>query len=163
MVAGRPLDPDVADEATINEEMADHFGLGVGDRLALTPYRRDEFDVAGEGVDPPTGVAMDVEIVGIVRRPVDMRSRAASGDESEFGGRIEVGPAVEHLDGDVASYTTGVLFTLADGAQPDDVAQAIDALMACTGCTRSAPDPRTTAAGTHRSPTRSTPRPPGSG
>lgn len=72
VVDGRLAGPDVATEATINEEAAARLGVAVGDQVVVTPYRRDEFDLAGEGAAAPGGADTIVDVVGITRRPADL-------------------------------------------------------------------------------------------
>jgi hypothetical protein len=119
VVAGRRADPTVATEATINEELADRLGLGVGDQLVVTPYRRDEFDVAGEGAADPGGRATTVDVVGIERWPSDLAGRLGGMALNDDAGRVLMGPAWwEHIDGDAASYGISVAVVMAAGAEP---------------------------------------------
>jgi ABC-type lipoprotein release transport system permease subunit len=78
VVAGRAADPSVADEITIGEALAAQAHLGVGDHLDIRTYSREQiFSNAEPG--PPAGPRVRLRIVGIVRRPLDLGDRGASG------------------------------------------------------------------------------------
>ena len=78
IVAGRAADPSVADEVTIGEALAAEAHLGVGDHLDVRTYSPKQiFSSADPG--PPAGPRLQLRIVGIVRRPVDLGDRGASG------------------------------------------------------------------------------------
>ena len=61
------------------------MGVGVGDELTITPWRRDEYDQVGEGVGDPGGTPIDVTVVGITRRANDLAGRL--GGTSIYRGR----------------------------------------------------------------------------
>ena len=75
VLEGREADPDAVDEVTIGEGFADLLGIGVGDRLeaiSVTP-EQVEVVIAGDFFDgPPGGPPLSIEVVGIVRRPLDL-------------------------------------------------------------------------------------------
>jgi FtsX-like permease family len=122
VVAGRLADPDVATEATINEEASDRSGVGVGDQLIITPYRLDEFDLAGEGIAPPGGEETTVTVVGITRRPGDLAGRLGGRSIYEDTSAVTVGPAWwSGTGGDVSVYGVGVTVNTAPGSTNEDV------------------------------------------
>ena len=75
VLEGREADPDAIDEVTIGEGFADQLGIGVGDRLeaiSVTP-EQVEVVIAGDFFDgAPGGPPLSIEVVGIVRRPLDL-------------------------------------------------------------------------------------------
>ena len=78
IVAGRAANPSAADEVTIGEALAAQAHLGVGDHLDIRTYSREQiFSNAEPG--PPAGPRVRLRIVGIVRRPLDLGDRGASG------------------------------------------------------------------------------------
>jgi hypothetical protein len=120
VVAGRRADPNVATEATVNEELAERLELVVGDRLVVTPYRRDEFDLAGEGRADAGGTATTVEVVGIERWPSDLAGRLGGTTIYDDASRLLLGPAWwELIEGDAASYGIGVGVELIPGVEPE--------------------------------------------
>jgi putative ABC transport system permease protein len=126
VVDGRLSDPNDATEATINEEEADRLGIGVGDDVIVTPYRRAEFDIAGEGQVPPGGPSTTVTVVGITRRPSDLLGRLGGRSIYEDTSAVMVGPAWwDAIDGDAAVYGIGVGVKTAPGYTNDDVIASI--------------------------------------
>jgi FtsX-like permease family len=126
IVGGRAADPMNASEVTVNEEAADRFGVGVGDRLIVTPYRMDEFELAGEGESPPGGMATTVTVVGITRRPSDLIGRLAGHTIYEDNSAVQLGPAWwQEVGGDVAAYGVGVAVHPAPGVQADDISALV--------------------------------------
>jgi ABC-type lipoprotein release transport system permease subunit len=78
VVRGRLPDQDAVDEIAVGEALAERLGLGVGDRLPLVGYSPE--DIASEfGTAEPHGPAVDVRVVGVVRRPLDLGRRGAVG------------------------------------------------------------------------------------
>src|SRR3954451_13315254 len=83
VVAGRDADPTAVDEVTIGEALAAQLHLKVGDHLDGLSYTSQQ--VAGflsggfTGPPVPEGPHFQVRIVGIVRRPLDLGDRGASG------------------------------------------------------------------------------------
>jgi hypothetical protein len=81
IVAGRPADPAVADEITIGEGLAAQAHLRLGGHLdseSMTPAQLDQA-IAGHDPGAPAGPRLQLRIVGIMRRPLDLGDRAASG------------------------------------------------------------------------------------
>ena len=127
LVAGRPPDPEAADEGVINEQMAAVLGLEVGDQVTLqafTSAQRSSFEVGDFG--SPAGVPSQVRVVGIVRGPEDLLP--PRGDQLALSSPyIVVGPAWFGAHGpDVASYGTPLGVDLDDGtAGVDRLAQQV--------------------------------------
>ncbi len=81
VVAGRRANPAVADEITIGEGLAAQSHLRLGghlDSASMTPTQLDQA-IAGHDPGAPSGPRLQLRIVGIVRRPLDLGDRAASG------------------------------------------------------------------------------------
>jgi putative ABC transport system permease protein len=95
IVAGRRADPAVADEITIGEGLAAQAHLGLGGHLDATSITPAQLRRAIAGSDPgtPAGPHVQLRIVGIVRRPLDLGDRAAS------GGVVVMTPAFDHTYG----------------------------------------------------------------
>jgi hypothetical protein len=126
VVDGRLADPSAATEATINEEASDRLGVGVGDELLITPYRLDEFDLAGEGTAPPGGEQTTVTVVGVTRRPSDLVGRLGGTSTYEDTSAVVVGPAWwQQIEGDAAAYGIGVTAKPAPGSTNDDLIDLI--------------------------------------
>ncbi len=122
VVAGRLADPEVATEATVNEEASDRLGVAVGDDLVITPYRSDEFDLAAEAVAPPGGEETTVTVVGITRRPSDLAGRLGETTISDDTSAVLVGPAWwRQIEGNAAFYGMAVTAKPAPGTTNDDV------------------------------------------
>jgi hypothetical protein len=128
IVAGRPSDPRVASEATINEEAAWRLGVGVGDDVVITPYRSDQFEVAGEGSAAAGGAPTTMTVVGVTRRPEDLVGRRGDGSVSilQDNSAVTVGPGWwERIGGDAAVYGIGVPVLTRPGTE-DTVVRAVE-------------------------------------
>jgi hypothetical protein len=83
VVAGRAADPTVADEATIGEALAAQLHLRVGDHLDGLSYSPQQIVgfLSGDTTtsNDPQGPRFQLRVVGIVRRPLDLGDRGASG------------------------------------------------------------------------------------
>ena len=81
MVAGRRANPAVIDEVAIGEALADQLGVGVGDRLGFESYTQQQIEVFFGGGDggAPAGPRVQLRVVGIERRPLDLGARGARG------------------------------------------------------------------------------------
>ena len=93
LVAGRAPDPRVADEVTVGEGFAARLGLRVGDRFtarSFTPEQIARTLGGANDVGPQAGPTLRLHVVGIVRRPLDLGDRAAS------GGLLVLTPAFAH-------------------------------------------------------------------
>ncbi len=127
IVEGRLADPAVASEATINEEEASRLGVGVGDEVIITPFRTDEYDLAGEGSAAAGGVPTTVTVVGITRRPNDLVGRLGGTSIYEDTSAVTVGPAWwEEIGGDAAVYGVGVSVLTTSSGTDADVVQAVN-------------------------------------
>ena len=126
VVDGRLADPEVATEATINEEEASRMGVDVGDQLVVTPYRtrrvRSRWGRRGVGRGPPTTVT----VVGITRRPNDLVGRLGGTSIYEDTSAVSVGPAWwSEIEGDAAVYGIGVCVLTTSPATRDTVVRAV--------------------------------------
>ena len=81
LVAGRFANPNAPDEIMIGEGLAAQQHLGIGDHLVADSITPAQFALAFQGKDtgPPAGPVVRLRIVGIVRRPLDLGDRGASG------------------------------------------------------------------------------------
>jgi ABC-type lipoprotein release transport system permease subunit len=83
IVVGRATNPRAADEVTIGEALAAQLHLEVGDRLDGLSYSPEQVEsLLSSGSNAPTvpdGPRIRVRVVGIVRRPLDLGDRGASG------------------------------------------------------------------------------------
>ena len=81
VVEGRQPDPEAVDEIAIGEGLADLLDIGVGGRLHALSATPEEvaLALAGEALaGQPTGPDLDFEVVGIVRRPLDLSELGSS-------------------------------------------------------------------------------------
>jgi len=81
LVAGRRADPAVADEINIGEGLAAQAHIRLGghlDAASMTPAQLQQM-FGGHEPGPPAGPFLRLRVVGIVRRPLDLGDRAASG------------------------------------------------------------------------------------
>jgi ABC-type lipoprotein release transport system permease subunit len=83
VVAGRAVHPTAADEVTIGEALAAKLHLEVGDHLDGLSYSPEQIMTffSGDTTDfnNPKGPRIRLRVVGIVRRPLDLGDRGASG------------------------------------------------------------------------------------
>jgi len=83
ILVGRAADPSAAYEVTIGETLATQLHLGVGDHLDGRGYSPEQIAVCLAGgcsqASAPDGPQVRLRIVGIVRRPLDLGDRGASG------------------------------------------------------------------------------------
>lgn len=82
IIAGRAADPSAPDEVAIGEALARQRHVGVGDSLDAESYSVGQIDSILAGtpdVGPFAGPHLRLRIVGVVRRPLDLSDRAASG------------------------------------------------------------------------------------
>ena len=81
VLRGRHADPSAPLEIEIGENLAADLDLGLGDQLefvSLTPEQVADSKLADAEFDPK-GPAVALEVVGIVRRPLDLGARGAAG------------------------------------------------------------------------------------
>jgi ABC-type lipoprotein release transport system permease subunit len=82
VVEGRLADQSKVDEITIGEQLAEQLHVGVGDVLrfeSYTPADIAETRLNNAAPPPPHGPDVSLRVVGIVRRPLDLGGRGASG------------------------------------------------------------------------------------
>lgn len=134
IVDGRQPDPDAPTDAVVNEAMADGLGLEVGDTFALRSITTNRLEDFGNGrlrLDPD-GTDFTMVVRAIVRQPTDLREPGAPRFQGVFAPdswTLTLTPAWwDALDGDVASYGSGVLGHLADGTTQDDLSEAVVAI-----------------------------------
>ena len=81
VVRGRHTDPSAPLEVEIGENLAADLDLDVGDQLefvSFTPQQLADPNIGNEEFNP-AGPAVALDVVGIVRRPLDLGSRGAAG------------------------------------------------------------------------------------
>src|SRR4051812_4896302 len=81
VIHGRQFDPAASDELTIGEALAKQLRLHVGSRLSARSFTPAQIVTAFSNGNPgaPRGPTGQLHVVGIVRRPLDLGVRAASG------------------------------------------------------------------------------------
>ena len=82
LLAGRAANPAAADEIDIGETLATELRLRVGsvlDASSFSPLQLANAKDGGQDPGPPSGPHVHLEVVGIVRRPLDLGDRAATG------------------------------------------------------------------------------------
>ncbi|HKY14917.1 MAG TPA: FtsX-like permease family protein [Microthrixaceae bacterium] len=101
LVDGRRADPNAPHEVTISEGLSQAAGLGIGDRLPTASLTAEQVVLAASQFPgAPQGPAPELDIVGIVRRPLDLGDRAAS------GGIVILTPAfMEQYRGHIGVYS----------------------------------------------------------
>jgi hypothetical protein len=122
VLAGREVRPDSASEVVVNEPFRRSTGLGVGDRVSVTPYLRTEPDAAADGQAPPSGVTRSYTIAGVVRYPVDLDARLTGSSIYEDRGFVVAGPGFwQQVGNDFFRYGFGTEVRLAPGTDPEAV------------------------------------------
>jgi hypothetical protein len=113
VVAGRPPNPDRADEAAVDEEFAWRHGLRVGAAFRVGTYTTAQFEPAGAGAPvQPAGPAVDLRVTGILRSPDDLLPVAERRDEvdADDSSVLSLTPAFwRHYGHDLANF--GILIT----------------------------------------------------
>jgi FtsX-like permease family len=81
LIAGRRASLAAVDEVNIGEGLASRLHVGVGKHLLLRSYTPAQLVLFEHGRDggPPAGPNLRLRVVGIVRRPLDLGDRGASG------------------------------------------------------------------------------------
>jgi ABC-type lipoprotein release transport system permease subunit len=102
VLEGRRLDPAVPSEVMVDEELARARRLSPGDHLRMASYTPDQMDlVFGDDRPEPAGPVLDLEVVGVVRAPVDV---APGRDEADltYGSTMDLylSPALYAAHGD---------------------------------------------------------------
>ena len=118
LVAGRHADQSRAGEVLIDEELARDADLGVGSAVGLQVYTAAQ--AFGDLTAGAEGVAVDAEVVGIVRRPTDLRDpqdRQLVANDYVVHQDVYLTSALwDAADGDIARYNPLVGFDVADDA-----------------------------------------------
>jgi ABC-type antimicrobial peptide transport system permease subunit len=130
VIAGRLAREDRADEATIDEELAQRRGLRVGSTYRIGTYTMAQFGPVGEGVPiQPDGPTVELRITGIVRHPNDLTPPVDGNDDfdtDETSG-LYLTPTFWHRYGpDLAKYGIFISVDLERG--PDRLAGFTQAL-----------------------------------
>jgi hypothetical protein len=133
LLDGRMPDEDAADEVLLSREASEQLGLGVGDVWRAKVLTFADFEsVAGitdvdEVVDafnrPDYGTMVDLEVVGV---GVGIDELVV--DESFVNGAAVVPPAFWEAYDQPSAGFFGLPVRLADGASPDDLRRAVEAL-----------------------------------
>jgi putative ABC transport system permease protein len=81
VISGRRANLAAVDEVNIGEGLASVAHVGVGGHLLMQSYTPAQVAMFMRGVDagPPAGPDVRLQVVGIVRRPLDLGDRGASG------------------------------------------------------------------------------------
>jgi ABC-type lipoprotein release transport system permease subunit len=124
LVAGRYPDPSSATEATIAESVADNLHLQPGSSYTTTAYTQEQIDRAFSGEEtgdpPPAGPRISIDIVGIVRRPLDL------GAAGESDGLMVLTPEfVKEWDGRVGVFTD--VLRVRTERRPGDLKRVVEA------------------------------------
>jgi hypothetical protein len=107
IVAGRAPNPEAVDEVTLGESLAARLGVRVGDAFEAASFTPKQIadNFAGRQPGPPAGPRVTLRVVGMIRRPLDLGDRGATGglmlltpafarahasDIGVFGSRIRV-------------------------------------------------------------------------
>jgi hypothetical protein len=108
VIAGRLPREDQAEEAAVDEELAERRGLRVGSVYRIGTYTSTQFGPAGEGVPlRPEGPTVELRITGIVRHPSDLVPPVDGNDDFDTDESSGLGltPAFWHRYGpDLAKY-----------------------------------------------------------
>jgi FtsX-like permease family len=118
VVAGRLPDERRAEEAVVDEELAERRHLHVGDRYRVGAFTLQQFGPAGEGAPvAPRGAAVDLRVVGIVRFPKDLAPVVTDQDNIFVNtGQLYLTPAYWRRYGpDIARYGIGLAVVLRNG------------------------------------------------
>jgi hypothetical protein len=78
LIDGREAHLDAVDELTISEGLASLLRLGVGDRISFDSFSPQDVQQADATI-VPHGPRVTLKVVGVVRRPLDLGGRGATG------------------------------------------------------------------------------------
>ena len=124
LLEGRLASPTAEDEVVINQPFSDSWGVGVGDTLTVVAYEPDQLQAfATDSQVEPSGPRFDLKAVGLVLDPSDVSIQSLPELDSRHLGLTPAFWAA-HQD-DVASYGVEVSARLDQGADPDEVEQAV--------------------------------------
>ncbi len=119
VVAGRAANPNAVDEVTIGEALAAQLHLRLGDHLDGRSFSPEQIarllaNASAAGQPTPDGPEFRVRVVGIVRRPLDLGDRGAS------GGVLVLTPAFTHeYQGRIGSWDGTILRVRTRRGAPD--------------------------------------------
>jgi ABC-type lipoprotein release transport system permease subunit len=129
VVDGRLPSPGAPYAVAVDEDFAEHWNVGVGDRVRVAAYSPEQLeDIANDRRVQPNGRALDFEVSGIVRLPSDL----AIDTENQTGSLFEVNtramyltPAfwARHRD-ELATYGLDVAVRLDDNVALETVREA---------------------------------------
>jgi ABC-type lipoprotein release transport system permease subunit len=121
VIEGRVADPTRVDEVAIGEALARRLRVGVGDHLRFRSYSPEDIAAAsGDNAETPLphGPEITLDVVGIVRRPLDLGGRGAS------GGVVVTTPAFLARYGDEIGSFAGDVLRVRTGYAAGDVTRA---------------------------------------
>jgi hypothetical protein len=122
IIAGRPVDPEAADEVVVSEALASKLHLDVGDTLRLESMTSAWVDAAYNGggdPGPPDGPTIKVVVVGLSRTPADF---------ARWKGLLHLSPAFVSRYGDQIAVYSRVEVRLSNGASRRMVASELRGL-----------------------------------
>ena len=103
IIEGRAVHLDAVNEITISESLASALHVGVGDDLSFASFSPSDIEQADDAI-AAHGPRVRLRIVGIVRRPLDLGGRGAT------GGVIVPTPAfLDALPDEIGSFSGAVL------------------------------------------------------
>ena len=120
VVTGRFTDPTHPNEFTVNrllaKLLADRFGLGVGDQVDVVSFSQGQVDANFDAIDVPDVPAFRATLVGVTESPSEF-------DEPSL--QMVFAPSFLTAHPDVGVVQTIMAVTLADGADPREVLDAV--------------------------------------
>lgn len=121
---GRQADPTAPLEIAPSERTAERLGLEVGDSLPLVAWKPDPGGTESSLDGPPDGPAIELSVVGIVRDPGDIGSRATDVTLTF------ISPAFRDVyePSEVGSIASGSLVVLDPGARLSTISEAASQL-----------------------------------
>ena len=128
LVAGRAADQARTDELLIDEELARDARLEVGSAVDLRLFTLEQLAAGSDA--RAGGFAVEAEVVGIVRRPTDLRDpqeRQLVPNDYVVHQDVYLTTALWNAGGqtDIAGFTPFIGFDFEDGAEPRQVLAAI--------------------------------------
>jgi hypothetical protein len=118
MVAGRLPDERQAEEAAVDEELAERYHLQVGSRYRVGALTLEQFgSVLALRAVAPQGAVVDLRVVGIVRYPIDLDPVVTDQDNAFVQqGQLYLTPAYWRRYGpNIANYGHGLAVMLRHG------------------------------------------------
>ena len=120
VLRGRRPDPAQPDEVAVNEAAASLVGVDVGDQITIATMTPAQ--VTAEEYFPARGPLLRFDVVGVLRGPDDLNSRAE-------GAFIASQAFLDTVHGQVDEYTTFLAIELAEGALAADFETTIGQLI----------------------------------